>query len=92
MGGQAVVAAPESPVETTTVTRSRCAACKTELTSATSRGVKHCSPVPALSEITPPCASPSRKAATTAALTGPSRAGYGDGIRTSRMAASGASA
>jgi len=88
---EAVVAAPESPVETIMVTCSRCAACKTEFTRATSAGVKHCSPVPALSETTPPCVRPSLKAATTAALTLPRLATYGDGIRTSRMAASGAS-
>jgi hypothetical protein len=48
--------------------------------------------LPPLNEITPPCARPSRKEATTAALTRPMLAVYGEGIKTSRMAAPGASA
>ena len=86
------MAAPESPSETTTVTRSRCAACRAAFHWAASAVVKHCSPAPALNSTTPPWVRPSRKAATAAALTAAVLPVYGDGIRTSRMAASGASA
>ena len=85
-----MVAAPKSLAETATVTRSRCAACKTWFHWAAWAGVKHCSPAPPLKEITPPCARPSRRAATAAAFTVPRLAVYADGISTSLMAAPGA--